>query len=86
MFYQIFRIMSDVLGIPFDDASFRFLVKEWYQKTGRTLQSVHPRDILRIVRALCEYEGTQLHMTPQLIQEACENYFVMAEGEQKLNI
>jgi hypothetical protein len=37
---------------------------------------VHPRDILRIVLALCEYEGKPPQMSPQLIDEACRAYFV----------
>lgn len=86
MFFQIFRIMSDALHIPFDESSFRFLVQEWYQKSGRVFQAVHPRDILKIVRELCEYEGIPPQMTPQLIQEACQNYFVASEGAQKLNL
>jgi predicted ATPase with chaperone activity len=76
MFFQIFRIMSDSIGVPFDENTFRYLIEEWYKKQGRTMQAVHPRDLLKIVRALCEYEGVQPHMTPDLIDEACNNYFV----------
>jgi SpoVK/Ycf46/Vps4 family AAA+-type ATPase len=79
MFYRIFRIMAETLKIPFDETSFRHLIAEWYQKPNRVMQAVHPRDILKIVRALCEYEGEQLHMTPALIDEACRNYFVIGD-------
>jgi hypothetical protein len=37
---------------------------------------VHPRDILRVVRALCEYGGEPAHLTPKLIDEACAAYFI----------
>jgi predicted ATPase with chaperone activity len=81
MFYQIFITMSKALAVPFDEASFRYLVQEWYQKKGRVFQAVHPRDILKIIKALCEYEGVPPRMTPQLVDEACTNYFVA--GDEK---
>lgn len=84
MYYQIFRLMADRYKIPFDEASFRYLIQNWYQKTGRALQAVHPRDILKIIKALCDYEGIRPHMTPPLIDEACRNYFVDTESDQKV--
>ncbi len=75
-FFQIFNIMCQSLGVPFDRDAFVHLVNEWYRKTGRKMQSVHPRDLLKIVVALCEYEGRTPHLSPQLIDEACQNYFV----------
>ncbi|MFP4323092.1 MAG: ATP-binding protein [Anaerolineales bacterium] len=81
MFHQIFVIMSENYDIPFDVESFKYLVQNWYQKPGRVFQAVHPRDILKIIRALCEYEGIPSRMTPALIDEACRNYFVA--GDEK---
>jgi predicted ATPase with chaperone activity len=75
-FYQIFCIVCDNLAIPFDRNSFLHLLQEWYRKPGRIMQAVHPRDILRVVKALCEYGGEQPHLTPELIDEACQAYFV----------
>jgi hypothetical protein len=40
------------------------------------MQAVHPRDLLKIVRAMCEFEGEAPHLTPQRIDEACSIYFV----------
>ncbi|MBN1220527.1 MAG: ATP-binding protein [Anaerolineae bacterium] len=80
MFYQIFANQAQVLGFPeIDRASFLYLLNEWYRNTGKPLQSVHPRDILKAVKVLCEYSGEPLHMSPKLIQEACEGYFVKAK-------
>jgi hypothetical protein len=64
------------MNIPFDEHSFDHLVAEWYEKPGRTFQSVHPRDLLKIIRALCEYTGCEPGLTPGLIDEACASYFV----------
>jgi predicted ATPase with chaperone activity len=76
MYYQIFTNVCKMLDIPFDKASFVHLVQNWYRNGTRTMQAVHPRDILKIVAALCEYEDKPRHMTPALIDEACNNYFV----------
>ncbi len=76
MFYQIFVQACQAHDIPFDKDSFVHLMQKWYRSVNRPLQAVHPRDLLRIVVALCEYEGKPLHLTPALIDEACRNYFV----------
>ena len=78
LFYQIFKMMCRLLKVEFDKASFLHLLKRWYRDPGRVMQSVHPRDIIKTVIAICEYEGIQPHLTPALIDEACISYFVDA--------
>ncbi|RMF44582.1 MAG: ATP-binding protein [Anaerolineae bacterium] len=75
-FFQIFVVMCKQMGVPFDKQAFLHLLQEWYIKPKRVMQAVHPRDILKTLTAICAYEGTQPRMTPQLIDEACRNYFV----------
>jgi predicted ATPase with chaperone activity len=76
MFYQIWTMASQQLGVPNDRETFSHLLKRWYRDTGRQLQSVHPRDILRIVVSMCEYEGVPPQISPSLVDEACDSYFV----------
>jgi predicted ATPase with chaperone activity len=76
MFYQIFAVMCKQIDVPFHKESFLHFLQEWYHKPGRDFQAVHPRDILRTVVALCQYDGSPPHLTPQLIDEACRSYFV----------
>lgn len=76
MFYQIFVNNCKEMDIPFHKESFLHFLEQWYRKTGRIFQAVHPRDILRTIVALCEYEKKPAHLTPELIDEACESYFV----------
>jgi predicted ATPase with chaperone activity len=76
MFYQIFSVMCKVYNLPFERDAFLYFIKKWYRDSGRTLQSVHPRDVLRTIIAICEYEGVPPQMTPELIDEACSSYFV----------
>jgi predicted ATPase with chaperone activity len=75
-FKAIFQRVCAQMAMPYDEESFEHLVTAWYQKPGRTFQSVHPRDLLKIVLALCEYTGCTPSLTPGLIDEACATYFV----------
>ncbi|MCB0154064.1 MAG: ATP-binding protein [Anaerolineae bacterium] len=85
MFYQIFVNQAQALGFPeVDRESFLYFLNEWYRKTGKPLQSVHPRDILKAVKVLCEYANEPLRMTPKLIEEACQGYFVTAKSGEIL--
>ncbi len=81
MFFQIFRVMCDSLRVPFDKNAFLYLIQKWYREPGRTMQSVHPRDILKIVVAICTYEGVPVVLTPELIDESCSSYFVDKKGK-----
>jgi predicted ATPase with chaperone activity len=76
LYYQIFLAMCKQLNVPFERDTFLYLLQTWYKMPGRVLQAVHPRDLLRTVRALCEYEGIPTQLTPELIDEACRIYFV----------
>jgi predicted ATPase with chaperone activity len=79
-FRKIFTLMCSQLEMPFDETTYQHLHENWYKKTGRELQAVHPRDLLKIIKALCEYENTPLRMTPDLMDEACLSYFVNPNG------
>ena len=76
MFYRIFMMMCQQMEVKFDKETFLFLLDKWYYKAGRRLQAVHPRDILKVCKALCDYEGAPFKLTPKLVDEACHAYFV----------
>jgi predicted ATPase with chaperone activity len=78
MFIKIFMTMCDRMGIARPDReTFLHLIQEWYLKPGRALQAVHPRDILKIVKSLADYDGKPPKLTPQMIDDACSSYFVV---------
>lgn len=76
LFYQIFIRICQAYNIAFDKDSFLHLIRKWYVEPKRTLQAVHPRDLVRTVVSICNYEGAQPRLTPELIDEACQAYFV----------
>jgi predicted ATPase with chaperone activity len=81
MFYQIFVRMCQAHNVPFDKDGFLHLLRKWYQEPQRLMQAVHPRDIIKTLRSICEYENTQPRLTPELIDEACSCYFVQPDSK-----
>jgi predicted ATPase with chaperone activity len=76
LFRKIFVTMCSQLQMPYDEIAFQHLLENWYRRPGRKLQSVHSRDLLKVVKALCAYENIPNIMTPELMDEACKSYFV----------
>ena len=76
LYFQVFVTEAKRMGIPFNKDAFLHLLQNWYRKPGRRLQAVHPRDLLRISVAISEYDGNPIRLTPELIDEACQCYFV----------
>jgi predicted ATPase with chaperone activity len=76
MYFQIFAGACQQYGLPLDKDTFLHLLQRWYREKGRPMQAVHPRDLLKIVRAMCEFEEVKPHLSPQRIDEACAVYFV----------
>jgi len=79
MFFRIFTIVCQEMNFPFDQNVFLYLLRKWYQEPKRVMQAVHPRDIVRTIISICEYEDMPPQMTPELIDEACACYFVDLE-------
>jgi hypothetical protein len=76
LFYQIFMSVCKYYNVPFDKKSFVHLLQKHYRNKNRVMQAVHPRDILKVIMAICDYEGVPVQITPELIDEACDCYFV----------
>jgi predicted ATPase with chaperone activity len=76
LYFQIFVRMAKELNIPFNKDAFVHLIQKWYRQTGRRMQAVQPRDLLKIISVICDYDESPPRMTPELIDEACRSYFV----------
>lgn len=76
LFYQIFVKVCQAFGVPFDKPSFIHLLQYWYRQPRRIMQAVHPRDIVKTVMAICDYENVPVRLSKELIDEACASYFV----------
>lgn len=76
IYYQIFLNECKHYNVQFDRHSFLYLLQTWYRNENRTLQAVHPRDLIRTIVALCEYDNSNPQLSPELIDDACHLYFV----------
>jgi hypothetical protein len=76
LFYQIFVQACKDYGVPFDKKGFIHLLQKWYREPARVMQAVHPRDLVKTIRSICEYENTPPQLAATLIDEACASYFV----------
>jgi hypothetical protein len=75
-FREIFRRQCDALNVPFDQNGLVYLLREYYVKPKRELRSVHPRDILRILVGISRYRDVPPVLSPELLDQACQTYFV----------
>jgi len=76
MFRRIFQMACLQYGVPFDDAGFKHLLEEHYQKAGRAFRGVHPRDLLDQLVALCRYVEEPPRMTPEMLDAVVHTYFI----------
>ena len=73
---RIFQRVCNQISIYFDEISYSHLIEKWYRNDNRQFQAVHPRDLLNIIKALCNYDNSPVLLTTDLVDEACEIYFV----------
>ncbi|NTU80922.1 MAG: ATP-binding protein [Chloroflexales bacterium] len=75
-FRAIFQQVCKGKKIPYSDDGLRHLLQEHYMKVGRDLRSCHPRDICDQILDEAKYRSIQPSMSKELIDRACEAYFV----------
>jgi hypothetical protein len=73
---EIFKLVCKGKQIPYSDDGLRYLIQEHYMKTGRDLRSCHPRDLCDQILDEAKYRGQPPAMSKELIDRACEAYFV----------
>ncbi len=75
-FGEIFKIMCRIMKVPYDEKGLKYLIKEWYIRGDRDFRNVHPRDILSQLKDIAAYKEVEPRLTPELIDAACDSYFV----------
>jgi predicted ATPase with chaperone activity len=75
-FREIFKIVCKAKKIPYSDDGLRYLIQEHYMKLGRDLRACHPRDLCDQILDEAKYRNADPAMTRELIDRACEAYFV----------
>jgi hypothetical protein len=75
-FTRIFELNCRRRKMRFHSVMVAYLQRRHYAPVGRALRACHPRDLLDQVTALCRYRGIEPALTRELIDAACESYFV----------
>ena len=83
-YLKIFQLNCQLFEIEFDQEIYNYLVKTYYHDVSREFQAVHPGDLLKILIALCNYEKREPVLTIDLIDIACQSYFVENGDESVL--
>lgn len=75
-FRTIFQLVCKQKQVPYSDDGLRHLLQEHYMKVGRELRACHPRDLCDQILDEAKYRGIAPSMANDLIDRACEAYFV----------
>jgi predicted ATPase with chaperone activity len=80
---EIFRRMCQQRGVEYVDAAVNYLLQEYYAKRGVPVRACHPRDLLDQVIDTARYLDIPAVMSKQLLDVACESYFVVPSAGPK---
>jgi predicted ATPase with chaperone activity len=73
---EIFKRICAHKGVPYDDKALAYLLQEHYIKPKVPLRACHPRDIVDQLVDIARYENRPSVLSKDLIDKACEAYFV----------
>jgi hypothetical protein len=75
-FTRIFELNCRRRRLRFHPVMVAYLQRRHYEPAQRAMRACHARDLLEQVDALCRYRGIEPNITRELLDRACENYFV----------
>jgi predicted ATPase with chaperone activity len=72
---EIFRRMCEIRGVPYDFSAVEFVL-DYYDRRGIEPRCCHPRDLLDQVIDIAEYMEVPRALSPEVLEAACNSYFV----------
>lgn len=75
-FTRILELNCRRRDLRFHPVMAAYLHRRHYMPTNRPLRACHPRDLLDQVTALCRYQGVEPILTREMIDAACNAYFL----------
>jgi predicted ATPase with chaperone activity len=75
-FRKIWQLVCRGKRVECDPAGIDYLIEKWYRPTGRPFRSCQPRDILEQMTSIAKYNMERVNFSPDLIDAACETYFI----------
>lgn len=74
---EIFKRICRARKVAYDEQGLAYLLQEYYLKPKARLRACHPRDIIDELLDIATYREVAPALTPELIDLACKNYFVV---------
>lgn len=84
-FSRIFELNCRKRSLVYDPAYIEYLMKRYYQPRALQLRACHPRDIIEQVLDRCRFQGRQPAITRELLDAACESYFLDEQKSERAN-
>ena len=78
---EIWRRRCAMEGVRLEDEVLDNLIVNHYTNKGRPMHGSHPRDLLNHIIHAARYFGRPVAMTEELMEWACETYFVDEDSE-----
>jgi SpoVK/Ycf46/Vps4 family AAA+-type ATPase len=75
-FRDIFKICCLQRQLAYDDGLVEGLLDGFYRPRGIGLRGCHPRDLIEQALSMAEYLGEPRQLTAELLEAACDAYFV----------
>lgn len=78
-FRKIWELVCRGKRVEFDEQGIDYLIEKWYRPLNRPYRMCHPRDLLEQMSSIAKYNMERLNFNPDLIDAACETYFISTE-------
>jgi hypothetical protein len=82
-FTLIFEMVCRKRRLRFHEVMVAYLHRRHYRPSGRPLRACQPRDLLDQVASLCRYRGIEPTINRELLDAACQSYFVSHDASNK---
>ena len=73
---RIFELNCRKRGLKFDPVMVEYLQRKYYAPRKLPMRACHPRDLIEQVVDQCRYQGRELAISRELLDNACKSYFI----------
>ena len=77
-YLEILRRECARQNVELDEEAARYLISNYYKKSGREMRGCHPRDIVEAVDDAARYRGAERVLSKATIDHAVATYFLRA--------
>jgi hypothetical protein len=77
---RIFELNCRRRQVAYDPVVVEYLHRRYYQPRRMSMRACHPRDLIDQVVDLCRYQNRDPKITRELLDTACQSYFLQGEG------